>query len=106
MIEALPAISTALSASSTVATRSASMIQAQGVSGSGGSFAETVQALGRETISKLNTAEEVSMKALAGGASPREVAEAVTDAERSLQVAIAIRDKITTAYLEVSRMAI
>ena len=47
------------------------------------------------------------MKALQGGdVSTREVVDSVMSAERSLQAAIAIRDKIVTAYLEVSRMAI
>ena len=47
------------------------------------------------------------MKALQGGdVTTREVVDSVMSAERSLQTAIAIRDKIVTAYLEVSRMAI
>jgi flagellar hook-basal body complex protein FliE len=36
----------------------------------------------------------------------RSVVDAVMSAEQSLQAAVAIRDKIVTAYLEISRMAI
>ena len=36
----------------------------------------------------------------------REVVDALMSAEQSLQTAIAIRDKLVTAYLEVSRMQI
>ena len=36
----------------------------------------------------------------------QQVVEAVMSAEQTLQAAIAIRDKVVTAYLEISRMAI
>ena len=48
----------------------------------------------------------MSIEALQGKADTREVVDAVMSAEQSLQTAVAIRDKIVTAYLEVSRMAI
>ena len=48
----------------------------------------------------------MSLAALKGEADTREVVDAVMSAEQTLQTAIAIRDKIVTAYLEVSRMAI
>lgn len=70
------------------------------------SFSDVLANLGQSASTKLNTAEEVSMNALQGQADPRAVADAVLQAEQSLQVAIAVRDKIVTAYLEISRMAI
>lgn len=54
----------------------------------------------------LAQAEAVSAQGLAGQAGPREVADAVMSAERSLNAAIAVRDKIVSSFLEVSRMAI
>jgi len=36
----------------------------------------------------------------------RQVTDAVMEAERNLQAAVAIRDKIVTAYLDMTRMAI
>jgi len=71
-----------------------------------GSFADVLADLGSTTVNKLNSAESISIEALRGNAGPREVAEAVMSAEQSLQVAIAVRDKIVSAYLEISRMAI
>lgn len=68
----------------------------------GAMLAETV---GR-TVGKLEGAEQVSVRALQGEADTREVVDAVMSAEQALQAAVAIRDKIVTAYLEISRMAI
>ena len=45
-------------------------------------------------------------RALQGKASVQQVVEAVMSAERQLQTAIAVRDKVVAAYLEISRMAI
>jgi len=48
----------------------------------------------------------VSIKALQGDADTREVVDAVMNAQETLSAAIAIRDKIVAAYLDVSRMSI
>jgi len=71
-----------------------------------GTFADVLSSLGESATEKLNQAEQLSMDALRGDANPREVAEVVMGAEQSLQVAIAIRDKVVSAFLEISRMAI
>ncbi|ONK22152.1 flagellar hook-basal body complex protein FliE [Bacillus sp. VT-16-64] len=55
---------------------------------------------------KLQNAEAVSLKSMTGDGPTRDVVNAVMDAEKSLQTAIAIRDKIVQAYLEISRMPI
>ena len=72
----------------------------------GGSFATLLSRAAGDVVGNLQTAEQVSVSALQGKADVREVVDAVMSAEQSLQAAIAIRDKIVTAYLEVSRMAI
>jgi flagellar hook-basal body complex protein FliE len=79
---------------------------AQAGAGVGPSFGSLVSEAATRTIDKLENAELVSMKALRGEADTREVVDAVMSAEQSLQAAIAIRDRIINAYLEVSRMAI
>jgi flagellar hook-basal body complex protein FliE len=58
------------------------------------------------TIGAMRGAEQLSADALQGKADMRQVVDAVMSAEQSFQAAVAIRDKIVTAYLEVSRMAI
>ncbi|MCO5162619.1 MAG: flagellar hook-basal body complex protein FliE [Mesorhizobium sp.] len=73
----------------------------------GASLAKALSNAASSAIGNLQNADQVSMKALQGGdVTTREVVDSVMSAERSLQTAIAIRDKIVTAYLEVSRMAI
>ena len=70
------------------------------------SFAAALSAVSQDAVSTLRNAEGMSLKALQGETQTREVVDAVMSAEQTLQAAIAIRDKIVTAYLEVSRMAI
>jgi flagellar hook-basal body complex protein FliE len=69
-------------------------------------FSTMVSQAALNTVQRLEAAESLSLKALQGEAETREVVDAVMDAEQSLQAAIAIRDKIVSAYLEISRMAI
>lgn len=57
-------------------------------------------------VESLQNAETMSVKAIRGEAETREVADAVMSAEQSLQAAVAIRDKLVQAYLEISRMQI
>ena len=54
----------------------------------------------------LRHAEKVSIQGIKGQATTREVVDAVMTAQQSLQTALAIRDKIVSAYLEISRMTI
>ena len=72
----------------------------------GNSFAEMVSQAATRTIGTLEQAEQVSVRALQGDADMRQVADAVMSAEQALQAAVAIRDKIVSSYLEISRMAI
>jgi flagellar hook-basal body complex protein FliE len=70
------------------------------------SFAEEVSARITQTVGRLEQAEHLSIQAIRGEVETREVVDAVMSAEQSLQAAIAIRDKIVQAYLEMSRMQI
>ncbi|MCT7377578.1 flagellar hook-basal body complex protein FliE [Chelativorans salis] len=72
----------------------------------GDAFSAMVTELATNTVARLENAEGLSFKALEGEAETRAVVDAVMSAEQSLQAAIAIRDKIVTAYLDISRMAI
>jgi flagellar hook-basal body complex protein FliE len=74
--------------------------------GIGGGFADMLLDAAKSAVSKLDRAENVSVQSLKGDFDPRAVADAVMSAEQTLQTAIVIRDKIVTAYLEISRMAI
>lgn len=70
------------------------------------SFAAALADAAAQTQATLHQAEQLSIAGLQGKADTREVVDAVMSAEQALQAAVAIRDKIVTAYLEVSRMGI
>ena len=72
----------------------------------GPTFVQALSDIATDTVDGLKNAEAMSFKGLNGQASTREVVDAVMSAEQSLQTVIAVRDKIITAYLEVSRMPI
>ena len=57
-------------------------------------------------VNTLQHAEQASIQALKGDVDTRQVVDAVMGAQQALQTTIAIRDKIVSAYLEVSRMSI
>lgn len=75
-------------------------------SASSGDFAAVLGQAMQGVAQSVQSAETVSMEAMKGQADIREVVDAVMAAERQMTAATAIRDKITTAYLEISRMAI
>jgi flagellar hook-basal body complex protein FliE len=72
----------------------------------GGGFSDFLVNAGHTLKARLDTAEAVSTQSLNGGFDPRAVADAVMSAERTLQTAVVIRDKLVAAYLDISRMAI
>ena len=72
----------------------------------GASFGDVLRDQINATITSVRVAETTSVAGIQGDASVREVTDAVMAAERSLQAATGIRDKIVTAYLDMTRMAI
>lgn len=59
-----------------------------------------------EAISTLKTGEQTAIAGVRGQATTQQVVEAVMASEQTLQASIAIRDKVVSAYLEISRMTI
>jgi flagellar hook-basal body complex protein FliE len=72
----------------------------------GASFGAMLAQMATDTIGTLKQAEQMSVDGIQGKADMREVVDAVMGAEQSLQAAVAIRDKIVSAFLDISRMAI
>ncbi|MBD9649104.1 flagellar hook-basal body complex protein FliE [Ensifer sp. KUDG1] len=72
----------------------------------GQSFASVLGDMATDAIGAMKKAEGMSLDGIRGQANTREVVDAVMSAEQSLQTAIAIRDKVVTAYLEIARMQI
>lgn len=79
---------------------------AQPPGGVGTSFATMLGDAATRVATNLEQAEQLSVQALQGKGDMRAVVDAVMSAEQSLQAAVAIRDKIVSSYLEISRMAI
>lgn len=84
-----------------------SQIAAAAVNPSQGlSFAEMLSTQAERLTRTLHGAEAISAKGMTGETGIRQVADAVMEAERSMQAAVVVRDKIVSAWLDVSRMAI
>lgn len=82
------------------------IVSPQATENVGTSFAEALSHAASKTVNTLQNSEQVSIKALSGDADTRQVVDAVMSAQQALQTAVAIRDKVVSAYLEVSRMGI
>ena len=72
----------------------------------GTDFGAMVSQLASHAASVVRNAESVSVAGIQGSATVQQVVEAVMSAEQTLQGAVAIRDKVVAAYLELSRMQI
>ena len=69
-------------------------------------FAEALGDAARATVLRLREAEAVAVDGIAGRASVQEVVSSVMAAERSLTTALAVRDKLVSAWLEIQRMPV
>jgi flagellar hook-basal body complex protein FliE len=69
-------------------------------------FGATLQRAIEGAIGTGHDADRKSMQAIAGKGNITDVVTAVSKAQLSLQSAVAIRDKVVSAYQEIMRMAI
>lgn len=72
----------------------------------GQSFASVLGNVSVDAMNNLKKAEVASFEGIQGKANTREVVDAMLSAEQSLQTAIALRDKIVSAYLDITKMQI
>ncbi len=72
----------------------------------GGTFADMIGKVAQEGVSALRQGEASSLSGIAGKLPVQDVVQTVMSAERSLQTAIAVRDKLVAAWQDVSRMSI
>ncbi|HVP97719.1 MAG TPA: flagellar hook-basal body complex protein FliE [Roseiarcus sp.] len=79
----------------------APLAQAGGVS-----FEEALGNVLGSAIGTLKAGETAAIEGIEGAASPMKVVESVMEAQRSLQTVLAIRDKIVSAWQEISHLAI
>lgn len=71
-----------------------------------GGFGEMVSNLVSDTAGKLHTAEQASIKQVAGKGDLIDVVTAIGAAETALDTVVAVRDRVVSAYGEIMRMQI
>jgi flagellar hook-basal body complex protein FliE len=98
-IGSFPTASTASSAASSETTKS-------GGTTTGDDFGSMVTSTIASAVENIRAGEAAGAAGITGKAPLQEVVDKMIAAEHSLQTAIAVRDKIVAAYLEVSRMTI
>lgn len=69
-------------------------------------FMDVLAQVSSSAVTDLRAGEAAAISGLKGKMSVQQVVEAVMSAEKSLQTALAVRDKVVNAYQEISRMAI
>lgn len=72
----------------------------------GATFLDTLGRLAAETATAVREGEAASIAGMQGALPLQNVVEKVMAAERTLQAALAVRDKAVSSYLEISRMQI
>jgi flagellar hook-basal body complex protein FliE len=72
----------------------------------GADFGTVLSQVATDAMNAVKSAEATSIQGIKGEASTQAVVDSVMAAERTLQTAVALRDKAVSAYLELSRMAI
>jgi flagellar hook-basal body complex protein FliE len=72
----------------------------------GGSFSSVMTNMASDMVSNLKQAESASFAGMKGTMGTREVVDAVMQADQSLQTAIALRDKVVSAFLDITKMQI
>ena len=106
MIESIGSLSSALAARARNATETDAAPAIADTSPTGVTFTDFVNSIGTNFADSLKSAEAKSMDGMLGKASTREVVEAVMSADQTLQTAMAFRDKVVSAYLEIVKMPI
>ena len=101
----MPSIGTAATQGATVAAPIAPSI-APTTTPLSSDFSAVLSQMTLDAIGTVKGAEATAVDGIRGKATTQQVVEAMMAAEQTLQAGIAIRDKVVSAYLEVSRMQI
>lgn len=105
MISAIPLIGAVVGSSATDAAHASSKVTAA-ASNAIGDFGQMMSQVASDAVNQLKTGEATAISGLQGKATVQQVVEAVSDAQSSLQTAIAIRDKAVSAFQDITRMSI
>ncbi len=105
MIGAIPLIGSVLGSSAAGAVRTPANVTTA-VGNAVGDFGQMMSQVATDAVDKLKTGEATAISGLQGKATIQQVVEAVSDAQGSLQTALAVRDKAVSAYQDITRMTI
>lgn len=71
-----------------------------------GGFGNMMSSMIKDTIKTVQAGEATAIAGMQNKVPLQKVVEAVMQAEQSLHTAVAVRDKVVGAYLEISRMQV
>ncbi|MGG7516266.1 flagellar hook-basal body complex protein FliE [Allorhizobium undicola] len=111
---ATSATGAATETSSTMASLGTGALSASGVTGqnstpgtsTGLGFGEVLGNMMTTAVDNLKGAESTSLAGMTGKATTRQVVDAVMAADQTLQTALSLRDKLVSAYLDITKMQI
>ena len=69
-------------------------------------FASLLAGFAKQSVDTIRQGEQAAMSGINGSVPIQEVADKVMAAEQALQSALAVREKVITAWLEISRMTV
>jgi flagellar hook-basal body complex protein FliE len=69
-------------------------------------FAQTLANMAADAISTVKSGETTAIAGMQGKAPLQQVVQAVMQADQALRTVVAVRDKVVSAYQEISRMQI
>ena len=72
----------------------------------GNDFASVLEKTARDSVATMRKAETESAAGIAGKADIREVVQAVTNAELTLQTVVNVRDKVISAYNDILHLPV
>lgn len=91
---------------SSLSTLAGSAVSTAASAATGSTFASVLGGVATDAIDSLKKSEAMSFAGLQGKANTREVVDAVMQADQTLKTAVALRDKIVSAYLDIVKMQI
>lgn len=81
-------------------------VPATGMANSQADFGSVLGDLAASAVDRLKHGEAAAIAGIQGTMPVQQVVEQVMEAERTLQASLAIRDKLVSSFLEISRMQI
>ncbi|GAK70200.1 flagellar hook-basal body complex protein FliE [Agrobacterium rubi TR3 = NBRC 13261] len=91
---------------SSLTSLAGSAVSTAATAASGPTFGSVLGSVASDAVESLKKGEAMSFAGIQGKANTREVVDAVMQADQTLKTAVALRDKIVSAYLDIVKMQI